>query len=113
MFTFSTFIWRQKSTYIEKMRLGISDTSNLNILKRLNLDNDTDYYVLERLATSVEQSPLEKVRDSQLFNTFLAFYGTRRFISAFKEPYPKGYECSPYSHMPFNSIGLMKDIFCP
>jgi len=43
---------------------------------------------------------LEKLTGSQLVKNFPAFYGTRRFITAFTWPYPEPDRLSPYPHIP-------------
>jgi hypothetical protein len=43
---------------------------------------------------------LEKLTDFQLVKKFTAFYGTRRFITAFTSPYPEPAQSSPYPHIP-------------
>jgi hypothetical protein len=63
---------------------------------------------LQYLSITVNNTPwsrviIEKLTGSQLVEKFPAFYGTRRFITAFTEPatcpYPEAGNSSPYPHM--------------
>jgi len=43
---------------------------------------------------------LEKLSVSQTVKNFPAFYGTRKFITAFTSPYPGPGRAIPYPHIP-------------
>jgi hypothetical protein len=60
-------------------------------------------YILTYLLTPRNRVLLEKLTGLQLVNKFPAFYGTRRFITAFASarhcPYPEPGQSSPISHI--------------
>ena len=59
--------------------------------------------LLTHLLTPYSRVLLENLTVSQLVKKFPAFYGTRRFITAFTSatcPYPEPARSSPYPHIP-------------
>ena len=60
-------------------------------------------YIFIYLLTPCCRVLLEKLTGLQLIKKFLVFYGTRRFITAFKSatsPYPEPARSSPYHRIP-------------
>ena len=67
-------------------------------------------YILTYLLTPCSTVLLEKLNGFQLVKNFLAYYGTRRYITAFTSAptcsYPEPYQSSPYPPTHFLKIHL-------
>jgi len=65
-----------------------------------------EFKIMSYLLTPWSSVHLEKLTGFQLVKKFPAFYGTRRFITAFRSaatcPYPESARSSPYPHIPLS-----------